>query len=305
MTPYAHRFSGASHRLYLVGGAWRAFGRVQIERSGHPLPILHEFGFTPDQAAATISELLSAQHEELAQLSMVSSVRRAALPHAALLLEQLIEIFGPERIRLSGFGLREGVCYDILTEDLRAEDPLISTAIGHERTRARAPGFGRDLTEWLLPVLPPADRREERLIRAVCHLADVSWRAHPDYRGNACRDVVTRVNLSSAGHSGRAFMLAALLSRYSGARRTLEAEPVIALLTSESLLRARQIGTLMRLGATLAAGMPGYLRHCPVVMNDGVLTLDPTAEGRTFLGEEVEKRLDRAARLLAVPWTIL
>lgn len=304
LAPFARRFAGASHQLYLVGGAWRAFGRVQIEWSGHPLPILHEFAFTPDQAAGTISDLLSLDGDGLSQLSMVSSARRATLPHAALLLEQMIEVFGPERIQLSGFGLREGVCYDILTDDLRAEDPLLSTAMGHERTRARAPGFGTDLAEWLLPVLPPRDRREERLIRAVCHLADVSWRAHPDFRATACREVVTRINLSSAGHIGRAFMLAALISRYSGSRRVLETEPAIALLEPDTLLRARQIGTLMRLGATLAAGMPGYLHRCPVAPGAGALTLRPTAGGRMFLGEEVEKRLDRAARLLGLVGTI-
>ena len=300
LDPLARPFIGSAHRLYLVGGAWRAFGRVQIDWTGHPLEILHEYTFTPDEVAGTIQRLLSSDADDLNQIASVSSARRGLLAHAALLLEQLIEVFGPERIQLSGFGLREGVCYDILTEDLRAEDPLLSTAMGHERTRARAPGFGTELADWLLGALPETSQDEGRLIRAACHLSDVSWRSHPEYRATACTEVITRVNLSSAGHHGRAFLLAAVLSRYKGSRKALAAEPAISLLDEETLERARQTGALMRLGVTIAAGMPGYLRHCPLSLKDGVLRLKPTPEGQTFMGEEVAKRLDRAAKLMGL-----
>lgn len=298
LEPLAQRFAGSAHRLYLVGGAWRALGRVLLEHAAHPLPILHEYAFPPGQADAVIEALLGMDKDGLGQISTVSSARRGTLPHAALLLEQLIAIFGPERIQISGFGLREGVCFDILTADLRAEDPLLSTAAGQERTRARMPGFGADLAEWAMTAMPPLDEREERLMRAACYLSDVSWRAHPDFRGTACREVVTRINLSSAGHRGRAYLLAALLTRYKGSRKALETEPAIALLDEDSLLRARQMGGLMRLGATISAGMPGYLRQTRLTLADGILALSPTTEGESFMGEEVEKRLDRAARLL-------
>jgi exopolyphosphatase/guanosine-5'-triphosphate,3'-diphosphate pyrophosphatase len=300
LEPLARRFVGSGHRIYLVGGAWRAFGRVMIERAEHPFDILHEFSFTPEQAGPVTDELLGMDREALSQFSTVPSGRVATLPHAALLLQGLIQSFGPDQIVISGFGLREGICYDNLSKELRAQDPLLSTALGHERTRARSPGFGAELAEWIFGALDPADEREARLIRAACHLADVSWRAHPDYRGTACREVVTRVNLSSAGHDGRAFLLAALLSRYKGSRRTLEAEPAIRLLSPEVVGRARLLGALMRLGVSLAGAMRGYLRHSPLSVEDGVLTLSPSPEARVFVGEEVVKRLTQAARLMAV-----
>ena len=72
------------------------------------------------------------------------------------------------------------------------------------------------------------------------------------------------------------------------------------MLDDATLERARQTGALMRLGVTIAAGMPGYLRHCPLSLKDGVLRLKPTPEGQTFMGEEVAKRLDRAAKLMGL-----
>ena len=298
LAPLVSRYSGDGHRLYLVGGAWRAFGRVQIRHAGHPFEILHEYGFTSEQARLTIAEILATEPGVLVAIPGVSSSRAPTLPHAALLLEGLIERFEPNEIVLSGFGLREGLCYDNLPAAVRRQDPLLSTAAGHERTRARGPGFGEDLSDWLIPAFVPRDIAEERLIRAACYLADVSWRAHPDYRSTACREVVTRVNLSSAGHHGRAFILAALLSRYKGGRRAVAEEPAMALLDSATLERARQVGTLMRLGCTISGAVPGYLTHCPLKLNDGVLTLAPTPSAEVFMGEEVERRLGQAARAL-------
>lgn len=300
LDPYARRFAGSTHRIYLVGGAWRAFARVQIAMTDYPFGILHELTFTPEEAAETIAMLISSTPEELRRFSEVPSGRLATLPHAGVLLEQIVQVFGPTTIMISGFGLREGVCYDNFSPELRREDPLFSSVRGHEKTRARAPGFGRELAGWILPVVDPADEREERLIRAVCHLVDVSWRSHPDFRGTSCIETVARANISSAGHQGRAFMLAALLARYKGSKKTLSADPSTAILDETQLERARQAGLLMRLGATLAGSMPGQLRYADLSRTEEELLLTPTGKGRALMGEEVEKRLGHAAKALGL-----
>ena len=235
----------------------------------------------------------------LGALPGVSSDRVPTLPHAALLLEGLIDHFGPAEIVLSGFGLREGLAWEYLPAHIRRQDPLISTVSHHERTRARAPGFGAELAEWLLAALPARDAEEERLVRASCHLSDVSWRAHPDYRASACVEVVTRMHVSSAGHAGRAFIAAALLARYRGPKG-LEDEPLLLLLSPEATERAGRIGALMRLGCALAAATPGFLPLCPLALSDGRLRLSPATEALPLMGEEVEKRLAQAAKAFSV-----
>ena len=182
-------------------------------------------------------------------------------------------------------------------QHIRRQDPLISTVAGHERTRARAPGFGVELADWLLGAVPARDAEEERLIRAACHLADVSWRTHPDYRDQACVEVVTRTNVSSAGHAGRAFMAAALLARYRGPKWLVD-EPILLLLSPEAAERAGRVGALMRLGCALSGTTPGFLPLCPLALADGVLRLSPAPEALPLMGEEVDKRLGQAAKAL-------
>ncbi|MEM7423440.1 MAG: Ppx/GppA phosphatase family protein, partial [Pseudomonadota bacterium] len=248
-----NRYPAAIPRLYLVGGAWRALARVEIALSDHPLPVLHEHTFTVERARRVCDHVLSQTFRDGADVPGLPSGRVTSLPHAALLLEGLLDRFEPEHgVAVSGFGLREGVCYEHLPEPVRAEDPLISTCAGQELTRARAPGFGAELSDWLLTALKSTSEREERLVRAACLLADVSWRAHPDFRARSCMEVVTRVNVSGAGHAGRAFIAACLLARYKGGRKATAAEPAMSLLSPAEVERASQVGALIRLGASIA-----------------------------------------------------
>ena len=300
LAPLAERFKGHSSRINLVGGAWRALGRVQLQLSKHPMNILHEFTFTADEARKLAAWVIDAEADDIAGLPGVPSARVPTLPHAARLLEGLLEHFQPEDLRISGFGLREGVCYDFLPQSLRRRNPLISTCEGQERTRARLPGFGKELAGWLEPVFAPADDRERVLMRAVCHLVDVSWRAHPEYRSDSCVEVVTRTNVTGVGHRGRAFMAAALLMRYKGRRKALSNQPATKLLSENEIDRASQLGALMRLGATISGSTPGYLPQSPITLDEEALVLRPTREGRGLVGEDVEKRLAQAARAFGV-----
>lgn len=301
---YVERYRETGRRLYLVGGAWRALGRLEIARSEYPLSVLHEFTFSGKRALETARFVQEADRETLAAIPGLPSGRIGVLPVAGLLLQKLVETFGTREVVVSGFGLREGLCYGYLPPGIRREDPLLSTCEGHERTRARAPGFGKELWRWILEALGPQDAEEERLIRAACHLADVSWRAHPDYRATSCIEVVTRVNVSGAGHRGRAYLGAMLLSRYKGGRKALAGEPAISLLNEDEITRAAALGALMRLGCTIAGATPGFLRRCPLTLEADTLVLEPLGDAATVMGEEIEKRMSQAARALGVDWRI-
>lgn len=305
LAPLADRFRDQSSRINLVGGAWRALGRVQLHLSKHPLNILHEYTFEAEAARNLVAWVLKATPDEISALPGVPSARVATLPHAAILLEGLLDHFQPEDLRISGYGLREGVCYDFLPQSLRRRNPLISTCEGQERTRARLPGFGKELANWLETVFAPVDDRERLLMRAACHLSDVSWRAHPEYRSDSCVEVVTRTNVSGAGHKGRAFIAAALLMRYKGGRKALQNERSAQLLSDTEIERASQLGTLMRLGATISGSTPGCLRQCPITIDAAGLHLRPDAQGIHYIGEEVEKRLTQVARSFGLPGEIV
>ncbi|MEM8791572.1 MAG: exopolyphosphatase [Pseudomonadota bacterium] len=291
--------------LYLVGGSWRALARVQMIRSEHPIEVIHEFRMSRREAEALCARVAEETPEELITLPGVSANRVGFLPLSARLLQRVMHWTDPGDIRCSGFGLREGVCLENLPDSIRRQDPLIAACREMELRRARAPGFGAELGDWVQMVLPPRSPREARLIRAAAILSDVNWRTHPDFRAEGCWETVTRTSITDIGHEGRVWLGAALVVRYkTRGRRRMEETGQISLLSEEELDRAEKLGLALRLGVTLAGAAPGILQYSRVFQTEDSLILELDPEIRAFAGEEVEKRLGHLARAMDLNWEL-
>lgn len=285
-------------RLYLVGGAWRALARAHMERTGYPMRVLHEYGLTADQVLEHADWASGSDPDKISALPGVSSSRAPVLPLVARLLRHLVEALRPGDVMVSGFGLREGVCLENMPDALRGLDPLMAACDKQEVLRARAPGFGAELADWVVRILPPADAAEERLVRAAARLVDVNWRSHPDYRVTGCWETVTRTSITDAGHLGRAFMGMLLAARYKRARRALEQSGLPRLLGEAERGRAMCYGSAFRLGAVLSGSTPGVLGDCAVSRAPGRLDLVLDGAAAEFAGEEVDKRFGQLLREL-------
>ena len=153
----------------------------------------------------------------MSAMTGTSTARLSLVPLATQVLAELIRRVEPERVLISGFGLREGLLYRQMPPEMRRLDPLIEACRHMEATSARAPGFGEGLYEWLLPLYAGRPESELRLVRAACLLHDVNWRAHPDYRAELCLESVARANVAGVDHGERVFLGLALLNRYKAA----------------------------------------------------------------------------------------
>ena len=57
---------------------------------------------------------------------------------------------------------------------------------------------------------------ERRLRHAACLLADIGWRAHPDYRGEQSLNIIANAAFVAIDHPGRAFLALAVFFRHVG-----------------------------------------------------------------------------------------
>lgn len=278
----------AGKAIYCVGGAWRALAKIDMTRRAYPLHVLHEYDMTPEQALD--SALWAAKQPPAALKPLVdsSSMRLATVPFAARVMSRLVKLGAPARLRISATGLREGLLFERLSEEERRRDPLLEAAAAIERETARFPGFGDELDAWLAPLYPDL---APRLRQAAARLSDTAWRAHPDYRAEACFDLMTRPNVNGASHEERAFLTLTLLHRHKGGDGRLTM--LRGLLTPEWAAAAETLGKGMRLGAVVAASTRGILPRCPVDLSaDGAfLRLSLAPEFAGLRGEAVEKRL--------------
>jgi exopolyphosphatase/guanosine-5'-triphosphate,3'-diphosphate pyrophosphatase len=278
-------------RIYLVGGSWRVIARLDMERRNYPLTVLHEYRMTPKSLEDTLDWIA---HSDLAVLrgrTGTSPERMELVPLACEVLRELIKMLKPSEIDVSSYGIREGLLYEAMPDRLRARDPLIEAARMAEQTSARIPGFGKKLFAFLEPLFKGVTDERMRLIKAACLLHDTTWRAHPDFRAEACFDNATRANLGGLDHPGRVFLGLALLHRYKNSRAGSRLEPMFRLLTEDEIQDAEILGKAMRFGAMFAAGDPAVAGQLVWQPKKRVLELNLTEEGRGLYGEVSQARL--------------
>lgn len=282
---------GTDHeRIYLVGGSWRAIARLDMERTGYPMTVLHEYRMTPESVAKTVDWIAEHDPNQLRGRVGISSSRMELVPLASRVLSELVATFKPAELAVSSYGIREGLLYEQMSDQLRKRDPLIEVARFTERQMARIPGFGKKLYHFLLPIFADAPPEQERLIRAACLLHDTTWRAHPDYRAEACFDNVTRANMAAISHQERIFLGLALLHRYKNSRSKSLMAPLFDLLSKEEIRTAEILGKAMRFGAMFAIDDPSDAGELTFLPAKGQLELKLTATGRQLSGEVVEAR---------------
>ncbi|MFN3525433.1 MAG: Ppx/GppA family phosphatase [Paracoccus sp. (in: a-proteobacteria)] len=291
---------GTDHkRLYLVGGSWRAIARLDMERRGYPMTVLHEYRMTPEDAAETVEWIARNDLAVLRAKTGISASRIELVPLASKVLSQMIGVFRPAELAVSSYGIREGLLYEHMSATLRKRDPLIEAARFTEKQMARLPGFGKKLYQFLLPLFPDMPTERDRLVRAACLLHDTAWRAHPDYRAEACFDNVTRANMAALSHPERVFLGVALLHRYKNSRAKSPMAPLFTLLDEAELRDAEILGKAMRFGAMFAIddlSDAGRLVYTPGKR----LELKLTSIGRDLLGEVARSRFKSLGESLGV-----
>jgi exopolyphosphatase/guanosine-5'-triphosphate,3'-diphosphate pyrophosphatase len=289
---------GQQERLYLVGGSWRAIARMDMERRGYPLHVMHEYRMTPSQVRTTLKWLDEQDLAKLRSQTGTSEARMALVPLASEVLREILKVIRPREIAVSSYGIREGMLYEQMPLALRQRDPLIEACRFAEAKDARLPSFGDVLHRFVQPLFRQVPANRQRLIHAACLLHDVNWRAHPDYRHEACFDSATRASLGGLTHPGRIYLGLALLHRYKNSRVGTRLEDLVGLLEARDAHEAEVLGKALRFGSMLAASDGAAMGQLVWKPRKRVLQLKLPKASRALFGEVAEARFRALAAAL-------
>jgi exopolyphosphatase / guanosine-5'-triphosphate,3'-diphosphate pyrophosphatase len=256
---------GAGRAFYAVGGTWRALARIHIIQSGYPLGVMHGYSIPAAEAlnfARRLRQLAAANM--LANIEAVAEARRPLLAYAALVLEHIISIARPKSIVFSTFGVREGLLYDRLPAPERARDGLIAAAQQLNKLLSRSARHAEELIVWtdrFMHVVKLRETEDDRRLRhAACLLSDISWRVHPDHRGEQTLHLITNGNFGSIDHQGRAFVALSVFFRYAGLSEENHPPDIVRQMIPQVMLdRARVLGAAFRVAHLISAARPGVL----------------------------------------------
>ena len=297
---------GMAKTFYAVGGTWRNFAMLHMEETLYPLHITHGYSIEAATAIKFCELIAKGGKFRNADLMHISAARREVLPLGALVLKSVLERLEAREVVFSVHGIREGLLYALLPKPERARDPLLAYCEDYAVLRSRDPLHGHELCLWTDQLVAAAAVKEtaeqRRLRHAVCLMSDISWRAHPDYRGEQSVDLIARASLSGVDHAGRVFMALAVCLRHVGNDKLPgSCSQLLPLLTSLEQKRAMLVGLAIRAIHMLSAGASGIIQRTPVSLEGKKLVLTIPSDLAVLVGERLRKRFAQLAELLDRP----
>ena len=294
--------AGRGRTFYAVGGTWRALSRLHMWQTGYPLHVMHGY-VIPAKEASEFSRLVQrVDPNTLSQIEIVADARRPLLAYAALVLENIVRIAKPKQVVISALGVREGLLYSFLSKKEKDRDALIAAAQELNVLRSRSPRHGEELAEWADHFMASTGidetSEEKRLRHAACLLADIGWRAHPDYRGEQSLNIISHAAFVGVDHPGRTFLALAVFFRHVGLNDDDLSPHVRELATARMIDRARILGAVMRVAYLVSAAMPGVLPHTALRVERGKLKLKLKGRYAALAGERLFARVRQLARLI-------
>jgi len=289
--------------FYAVGGTWRSLARLHMWQTGYPLHVMHGYAIPADDALEFARLVHRVDVDTLSNIEVVANARRPLLPYAALVLEYILRIGKPRQVVFSALGVREGLLYSLLKQREREKDALIEAARALNRLRSRSPQHGEELIGWTDRFLASSGLEEtadeRRLRHAACLLADIGWRAHPDYRGEQSLNIIAHGGFTAIDHAGRAYLALAVFYRHVGLVTDDELSPRLRELASTRMIdRARVLGAALRLAYVVSAAMPGVLPRTTLAVERHRLALHLPGGTAALAGERILNRLRTLARLI-------
>lgn len=293
---------GAGRTFYCVGGTWRNLARLHMGVTDYPLNVMHHYELDVTESAEFLRQVAGGDFGKMKGYARISKSRRALLPYGAAVLQAIVQAMQPSRIVVSAHGVREGFLYSLLDEERKRDDPLISAAQELALLRSRSVDHAYELTAWTGEAFKIFGLRESeddaRYRQAACLLADIGWRAHPEYRGNQSLNIIAHASFIGVDHPGRAFLALTSLFRHEGIYEDELSPQMLSLAGDHYVARARILGALMRVVYLFSASMPGLIPQLGWREKGGTLQMVVPKSHAGLMGERPDGRMAQLAKVL-------
>ncbi len=293
---------GRGRTFYCVGGTWRNLARLHMNATSYPLNVMHNYDMGVGSLDAFLSQVAEGDINRMKGFDRISKSRRALLPYGAAVLREIIGAMQPGKLVVSALGVREGYLYSLLSEEAQRSDPLISATEELALLRSRSFTHARELAQWTGEAFAAFGIEETeddaRYRQAACLLADIGWRAHPEYRGTQSLNIIAHASFIGVDHPGRAFLGLVNLFRHEGVYEDDISPTMKALAGERHLERARILGALLRVVYVFSASMPGLMPRLKWKQRGEVLQLVVPESHAGLMGERPEGRLSQLAKVL-------
>ncbi len=288
--------------FYAIGGTWRNLARLHIVQNDYPLNVLNNYVIPASEARKLIRVVRKLSPVSLRDIKHLSPARAETLPLGSMVLDALLRRNKVRNLVISSNGVREGVLYSKLSKKDRRQDPLLAACNDLAVLRSRSRDHMHELISWTDQLFKKhgleENKPQKRLRHAACLVADIGWRAHPDFRGQQSLNIIAHAAFSDIDHAGRAFIALSVFHRHSGNKQIELSRRLKELIDDETLQRVFITSAVFRLAYSLSGAMPGILPEISLIIKQENLTLKVPRSFQSLVGGTVERRLEALAKLV-------
>lgn len=284
--------------LYIVGGSWRALALQAMHEIDWPLDDPHDFELAPEEALRFCRQFEKGKLDR--PDPRISSSRVASLPDAAALLGQLVERIAPSRIVFSSWGLREGLVFERLDPETKAQDPMIAGVAAFARNALVPPEHAAAVARWTAPVC--IDAPEDGNLRlASTMLALTAMRTEPNMRAEEAMAWALRKRWIGLNARGRAMMAMTVFAN-SGLTEVPAAFSRLA--SAQDLRDAIGWGLAIRLCRRLTGCADEALHQTAVRRERSTIVLEMGEPVQALYSDAASKDLRRLGDWLGLEWKV-
>lgn len=300
---------GIERNFYAIGGTWRSLAKLHIANKNYPLSLVHDYELSADEMMDFCKFIATNDVSKMSGIDAVSRNRRDLLPVGAVVMRETLRALKADWVVMSSLGLREGVLYSMLSPEEQAHDSLLVACRDLSTLRARNPEHCQELATWTEKAFATLgideSENDRRHREASCYLADIAWRAHPDFRAQQYMGIIANAGFVGISHEGRAYLAMANYYRYTGLGAKVT-PPTIATLASPIVQKkARVLAAMFRVLYLFSATMPGVISQLQIRKDDsgGVVISIPQAIS-DLRGERPNERIRQLGNELGVNVTL-
>lgn len=252
-----------------IGGSFRNIGRIDRRMKNYPIDLPHNYQMAGEDVKQIHSYISSKPEKQRKKLKGLSGERADIIIGATSMVNAFLEYCQVDEVRISGYGIREGIIYSHINGLNRVPDDVLERSINnniknynldyqHAHTVYR---LTWSLYEQLESI---CSSREDlsRVIKTSAMLHDCGIVINY-YQQNE-HILYTMLNLEINGLSHRELVLSACVAAYHDKKTPVHVSSFAPLLQSGDLPVIREAGVLLRLARSLDRSMSGIITDLQV-----------------------------------------
>ncbi|KAI7863826.1 Ppx/GppA phosphatase family-domain-containing protein [Spinellus fusiger] len=328
VNPPSDLMESDGYRLFMSGGGFRALGYLSMamkaqktkipgkhydRRLTYPISIINGYSMSGTELSELAEYYKNRDPEELVgrlKVFRISKRRASMIPASCFLVSAIMKVIKISRIYFSEGGVRQGFCYQCLSPEEQAKDPLLEgiKAYAASSPHCLSPEGHEAIYQILKKALPypymdPSHPLQlHRLLPAVIHLSNMTSHFPKESRAFVAFHMPLAngplANLPGVSHEERAILSLLLAYRQGGAVPDPVFYTIQAMVGRKGIAVCKFIGRLMELVFTISPMEPGVELYSQIGLTFTTSSVEEDfsvsdSEDSDFEEPKVESGIDR------------